>query len=277
MNVDLHTHSTASDGTLSPHELLAVAAASGVELLALTDHDTLAGFDALRGTASPLTLLPGVELSVAWTRRDVHVVGLNFDPDNRQLRALLDAQQQARAERAARIAAKLERRGADNMLALAREQAGGRTPGRVHFARGLVAAGVVKTTRDAFRRLLGDGKPADVRGDWVKLDDAINALRRAGGEAILAHPLTYRLSATGLRALLNEFAAAGGTAVEWADVSEHPNLARVLDERITAHRLAVSSGSDFHGSTQPWRRLGRIEPVPEHLPRIYERWQVASG
>lgn len=270
MRVDLHTHSNASDGTLSPAELAAAAGEAGIGMLALTDHDTIAGFDALRDTAHGLTLVPGVELSVIYKRRVVHVVGLGFDPDDEELRAALAGQREARTQRASQIAQRLTLRGAPDLLSAAAAIAGHAAPGRVHFAAALVAAGVVSNSRQAFRRLLGDGKPAHVRGDWLAMDAAVAIIHGAGGTAVLAHPLTYQLTATGLSTLVTAFADTGGDAVEWADTQAQPALAARLARLVTSLGLRVSSGSDFHGPGQPWRRLGRTDSVPAGLATIYD-------
>ncbi|MEM1261086.1 MAG: PHP domain-containing protein [Pseudomonadota bacterium] len=272
MNVDLHTHSTASDGTLTPAELVAAAAAAGVELLALTDHDTIDGYLSVRDESLPLKLVAGVELTVAWSRRDVHVVGLAFNADDSALNELLRRQRSARVERARTMAERLQRRGIPDMLSAATNAANGQVPGRVHFAQSLVAAGVVPTTRRAFKQYLGDGKACHVRGDWVTLPEAIACLTNAGGVAILAHPLGYRLTATSLTALVDDFAVAGGHAVEWSDTAEHASLAKRLHRCVTAHGLAVSSGSDYHGAAQPWRQLGRTDAVPADLRTVYGDW-----
>ena len=277
MRVDLHTHSSASDGALSPTELAAAASDAGVGMLALTDHDTLAGFDALRGSTLGLALVPGVELSVIYKHRVVHVVGLGFDPDNEKLRAALAGQREARTQRARQIAQRLEVRGAPDLLPAAATIAGHAAPGRVHFAAALVEAGVVSNSRQAFRRLLGDGKPAHVRGEWVAMDASVDLIRKAGGTAVLAHPLTYRLTATGLGTLVTAFAEAGGDAVEWADTLSQPALAARLAKLVAKLGLRVSSGSDFHGPGQPWRRLGRIDTVPAGLATIYDDADTAGA
>ncbi|MEM8981701.1 MAG: PHP domain-containing protein [Pseudomonadota bacterium] len=273
MRVDLHTHSTASDGSLSPAELVAAAANAGVDILALTDHDTIDGYLGICDVTLPLRLVSGVELTVKWSRRDIHIVGLAFDAADANLTALLARQHKARFERARAIAKRLAQRGMPDMLRAATAAANGQAPGRVHFARCLVDAGVVPTLRRAFRQYLGDGKPCHVRGDWAPLTEAIDCISSAGGVAVLAHPLGYRLTATGLMQLVDDFAAAGGHAVEWSDTLDQAALAKRLHQRISAHDLAVSSGSDYHGDGQPWRRLGRIDKVPDDLRTVYADWR----
>ncbi|MGI9286080.1 MAG: PHP domain-containing protein, partial [Pseudomonadales bacterium] len=168
MTFDLHTHSTASDGSLAPAELLQLAQARGVSVLAITDHDTLAGYFAARdwltssdGQHTALTLIPGVEISTQWGRQGIHVLGLNIDPHDTRLLKLLSAQQQLRAQRAAKIARKLEKLGMPGVADYLYEHVGEATQiGRPHIANSLMALGFVENAEQAFKKYLGNGKPA---------------------------------------------------------------------------------------------------------------------
>ncbi len=274
MVIDLHTHSTASDGALAPKELVEAALAAGVTMLALTDHDTLAGFDAVReSSAAEVNVIAGIEFSVCWTRRDVHLVGLDFDPDAPAIRAAVTKQQQARHQRAEKIAARLQRRGLPDLLAGATDIAGG-VPGRVHFARCLVNGGHVPDLRRAFKRYLGDGKPADARGNWLSLEAAVSLIRAAGGQPVLAHPLGYGLTKTALTQLVTDFHAAGGTALEWSASADRPDLSDRLLRLIRTLDLLVSSGSDFHSPVQSWRRLGGADPLPAGLTGVWTQFRA---
>lgn len=271
--VDLHLHTTASDGTLSPEALLARVQAAGLALMAITDHDTLAGFNRLRAQGLPtdVRLLSGIEWSARWRRGDVHIVGLALDADCPQLQARVATQQALRPERAARMADKLARCGLPDTLAGAMALAAGGSVGRLHFARHLVARGAVASEDEAFRRYLGDGGRAHVGCDWPLLAAVIEWTQQAAGVAVLAHPLKYRLSRSRLAELLGEFAAAGGDAVEWPAALDR-DTARWLHRLLKAQGLGVSVGSDFHGPDARWNRPGKVASPPDDLAVVWQRW-----
>jgi hypothetical protein len=207
--VDLHTHTSASDGELAPLALLQMQAAAGVGLTAFTDHDTLDGWDRIAAMAAPGAglprLLPGIEFSVDAAGREIHVVGLGFDPAHRAIRDGVASQQIRRRARAERIAARLEYLGVRGALAGAELEAAGAGLGRPHFARFLVVSGRVRTVDEAFHRYLGKGKPAACRMEWPAMAEATGWIRGAGGRAVLAHPLAYKMTRTRLRALIGQF------------------------------------------------------------------------
>lgn len=273
MIYDLHTHSTASDGTLSPPALLAHAAECGVDVLSITDHDTVAAYELL-GDPPPTgpTLVPGIELSTTWAGRGVHVVGLNIDPSNPVLRAGIAAQQAARIERAETIASRLEKLGLGNARIEVADTAGDAGVGRPHFARYLVDNGYVKDIGTAFRKYLGDGKPGDVRNGWAALDDVVRWIRAAGGSAVLAHPAKYRLTRTKLCALIEEFIAAGGVAIEVVSGPQEPGITRRLGALAVEFGLAVSGGSDFHHPSSTWSAPGRFPRIPDSLRPVWDLW-----
>ena len=194
MRFDLHSHSTASDGTLSPAELVAFAAEHGVDTLAITDHDTLAAYDELPDSL-PLQLVCGVEFSCLWQKRTIHVVGLDVDRNNPVLVELVEKQQAARLERAHVIADRLCRLRLANDFDEVFDRASG-VPGRPDFARALVERGAVPDVKTAFRKYLGAGKRGDVKAQWPELSPVIDAIRTAGGIAVLAHPSKYKLTRT---------------------------------------------------------------------------------
>lgn len=275
MVVDLHAHSNASDGELEPLDLLRRQAEAGVQLGAITDHDTLAGWDRLQllpeVPETGLRLLPGIELSVELAGVDVHMLGLGFDPDHPPLRQAVDRQQGRRRERAERIADRLEFLGVHGALAGAEAAAAGGALGRPHFAHFLVASGRVRTFEEAFRRYLGKGKPAACRVQWPPVQEAIEWIHAAGGRTVLAHPQAYRLSRGRLRALVAEFRAAGGDALEVA----MPGLASGVLESLAALSrgtgLRASAGSDFH-LCSGWNQAARIPPLPAGLAALWEEW-----
>lgn len=247
MLVDFHTHTTASDGALSPLDLLERARSRQVAALAITDHDTVAGYIAVRDRVPEgVTLYPGTELSCVWGGVNVHIVGLGFDPEHPALVAMLTRLDQARGERAAKIAERLDKAGMPGALAGALRIAGDSQIGRPHFAEWLVAQGYVSDPSAAFDRWLGRGKIGDVKTFWPPLAEVVAALVAAGGVAILAHPLKYDMTATKLRALCQDFAGAGGRAIEVVSGRQSADETARLDKLAASFDLAVSLGSDFH-------------------------------
>ncbi len=274
MVYDLHTHTNASDGLLSPEALADLARSRGVSVLSITDHDTVAGCEQLDTTALPgLTLIPGIELSTTWQGRGIHVVGLRIDPAEPALIAGIAAQQRARTARAEKIARRLDRNGANRLLEAAALHAGQAPIGRPHFARALVDAGIAKDVKTAFRRYLGRGKAGDVRNGWASLGEVVAWIHAAGGDAVLAHPGKYRLTATKLRQLAADFAAAGGDGIEVCCGSQPPAATATLAAVAEDHGLAASVGSDFHGPLTSWSAPGRYSPLPGGVKTIWERWQ----
>lgn len=276
---DLHTHSTASDGTLSPRALVERAAAAGVKVLALTDHDTTAGLAEAAAVAGELgvRLVPGVEISVTWGGRTVHVVGLGLDADNPELQAGLARLMEFRAWRAEEIGRRLERHGIEGAYEGARDLSNGRLIGRTHFARFLVSRGVARDTQSVFKRFLTSGKPGHVAGDWASLEEAVGWIRAAGGQAVLAHPARYDLRRTRLLRLLGDFRAHGGVGIEVVSGSHSRDDALNFARHAREQRLLASAGSDYHGPEQPWLELGRLPPLPEGCTPIWHDWPLPSG
>ena len=262
---DFHCHSLASDGVLSPEDLVARAAEYGVDALALTDHDTLAGLPAARAAADRhgLTLVNGIELSVLWGTREVHVLGLWVNPDCPVLSARVADQLEARRLRARRIGARLDKAARiEDSYGKACALADSDTPGRPWFARVLVEEGVVRDQRHAFNRFLKKGQSAFVSTPWVSLEQGIQDLRAGGGVAVLAHPQAYNLTRKRLRELVRDFRAAGGQAMEAVMPGLSPHQAGLLEECWRHFGLAVSGGSDFHSPQQKWLSLGGLPPFP---------------
>ncbi|WP_435949503.1 PHP domain-containing protein [Psychrobacter sp. DM8] len=275
MKIDLHCHSTCSDGTFAPAEVVRRAHVAGVDVLALTDHDTLAGIDEARAAANTydMQLINGVEISCEHTlsggygknkstNKIIHVVGLDFT-DRAQMHATLQQLQDSRATRGQRITEKLS-----TLLdiefdelwqeVLAKAGDNPQAVGRAHIGQVLFERGEVKTVQKAFDKYLADNKPAYVALDALSMADGIALIHACGGKAVLAHPTRYQLSATRVRKLIEEFAALGGDACELPADSEPLSTRRMVDRSITEHNLGVSTGSDFHGSNMPWRKLGDI-------------------
>ncbi|HEY9036651.1 MAG TPA: PHP domain-containing protein [Pseudomonadales bacterium] len=272
--VDLHLHTTASDGTLAPAELVALVASTDVALMAITDHDTLDGYRAVADSAATPALICGIEWSSRWSAGEVHVVGLGMNPEDPVFNERVQTQQAMRPARAARMAERLARCGIADALAGAEAIAQGGSIGRVHFARYLVQCGAVHSEDEAFRRYLGDGGRAHVRCEWPMLADIVHWTQAAGGVAVLAHPLKYRLTRTKLARLMTEFAEAGGDAIEWPYLQkgQDRDLERWLIRQMTAHGFKASVGSDFHGQDSRWNRPGKVARLPEGVEPVWTRW-----
>lgn len=271
---DLHTHSTASDGTLTPTELIARAGAAGVRVLALTDHDNTDGLaEAARAAdAQGLILIPGVEISVTWNTLTVHVVGLRLDPAGAELQTGLARLMEFRAWRAEEIGRRLAKHGIDDAYAGARALAQGRLVGRTHFARFLVGQRRAADTSEVFRHFLTRGKPGHVPGDWASLEEALGWIRGAGGEAVIAHPARYGLTRSRMQRLLGEFRELGGVGVEVVTGSHSRDEAFTFARHAREQRLRASAGSDYHGPENPWLELGRLPPLPEGCMPLWRDW-----
>jgi len=273
--IDLHCHSTASDGALSPEALIARAVEQGVSHLALTDHDTIAGLEVARGAASGsgLSLINGVELSCVWRSHTIHVVGLDFDERDPAFLTSLERQNENRWQRARMIADRLSRLNVDQLLERATKVAGGDVPGRPHFAEVLVEDGVVPKVAHAFKRYLGTGKPGDVKACWPDLPEVVQWIVAAGGIAVLAHPRKYRLTATRLRALTADFGRAGGKGIEVSVSGQSSGDLGFVAELARREKLWASQGSDFHFPGAPWCELGRIMKMPEGLEPVWHHFR----
>ncbi len=270
---DFHSHSTASDGALSPAELVRRAASHGVRHLALTDHDTVSGIAAARRAAEdlPLELIPGVEISVTWEKKCFHVIGLGTDPDCEVLKGGLAELQRLRDLRAERMAADLEKHGIGGSLEAVRDMAGDGMITRTHFARFLVARHYAPSVAEAFERYLVRGKPGYVATRWADLEQALEWIREAGGIAVLAHPLRYRITASWLRRFLTAFRSAGGLGIEVVSGNSTAEQIATCADYARRYRLLGSVGSDFHDPAFPWTELGRLAPLP---PGVTPVWQA---
>jgi predicted metal-dependent phosphoesterase TrpH len=271
MLFDLHSHSTASDGTLSPSALVKRAREQGVEVLALTDHDTTAGLaEARQAAGNDLTLINGIELSVSWNGQTIHIVGLGLDPDNVALQAGLARLREFREWRAGEIARRLEKKRIPGAFEGANAYAKGQLVSRTHFARFLVEKGYAETVGAVFKHYLVRGKPGYVPGKWAELEEAVGWIKGAGGLAVVAHPARYRITATRLRALLGEFRECGGVAMEVVSGSHNKDDCLSMAAHAKRQELFASQGSDYHGPENPWIELGRLRDMPEGCRPIWE-------
>lgn len=276
LHYDLHTHSLASDGTLSAAELVQRAAAAGIDVLALTDHDSIDGLAEARQAAVglPLRLIAGVEVSVTWSGQTVHIVGLNVDPDNAEFSAGLLSLQTFRDWRAEEIGRRLAKVGIADAYEGARRFARGRIVSRTHFAHFLVAQGRARSLREVFKKFLVHNKPGHVAGEWANLEQALGWIRAAGGEAVVAHPARYALTGSKLRRLLGEFKDCGGAAIEVVSGSHTTEDMLRMASVARALGLKASRGSDYHGPENPWVELGRIPPLPDGCVPVWQDWRL---
>jgi len=263
--VDLHCHSTASDGVLSPREVVLRAATQGVAVLALTDHDETKGL-AEAGTAArevSMRLVAGVEISATWAGRTVHVVGLYIDPENAVLRAGLLGNRAGRVERARRMAESLAKCGIGGAYEAAYALAPNKELiSRTHFARYLIDKGIAKDMKAVFKRFLVQGKPGYVPHQWAALADSIEWIRSAGGVAVLAHPGRYDIGRAKLELLISEFKEAGGAALEVVSGSHTADQVAAFARYAVEQGLMASCGSDFHAPGEGGRELGRMLAMP---------------
>jgi predicted metal-dependent phosphoesterase TrpH len=273
INLDLHSHSTFSDGTLTPESLVARAAQRGVTALALTDHDHTGGLGAARATAAEhgIRLIDGVEISVTWHGQTLHIVGLGIDPSDGVLQAGLAATRAGRVDRAEKMITALD------VLGIAGSRDGAKhfaaNPqmiGRTHFARFLVKQGAVRDINTAFKRFLGGGQPCYVPQQWASLSDAVRWINGSGGVAVIAHPGRYPLDAAQMRALLSEFRDLGGAAIEVVSSSHRPHHFAAFAARAREFGLAASAGSDFHAPGESYHDLGSLPALPSGLTPVWE-------
>jgi hypothetical protein len=273
LNADLHCHSVVSDGTLEPEVLAARAAANGVELWALTDHDEIGGQHRAAAAAHEqgMRYLTGTEISVTFASETVHIVGLGFDPEDPQMRRGLEQTRGGRGSRAHEIAAGLAQVGIKDAYAGALRYVGNpELISRTHFARHLVETGMCRDTGEVFRRFLTEGKPGYVPHRWASLKHAVQWIIEAGGLAVIAHPARYKLTANEEYALFTEFKAHGGRGVEVVTGSH--TAAEYLKYAEAAHEfgLAASRGSDFHSPDESHTDLGRLPYLPGGLTPVWE-------
>ncbi|ELY5930543.1 RNase RNM [Cronobacter turicensis] len=272
---DLHSHTTASDGLLTPEQLVHRAVEMGIHTLAITDHDTTAGLPAahqeIKHAGLALRLIDGVEISTLWENHEIHIVGLGIDIAHPDMIAFLDGQAQRRMQRAEMIAERLEKARIPGALEGARRLADGGVVTRGHFARFLIEDGRATNMANVFKHYLARGKTGYVPPQWCTIEQAIDVIHHSGGQAVIAHPGRYQLSAKWLKRLLNQFAAAGGDAMEVAQCQQAPNERNQLASYAGQFGLLASQGSDFHQPC-PWIELGRRLRLPDGLTPVWHRW-----
>ena len=271
---DLHTHSIASDGALTPEQLIKKAKAAGIDTLALTDHDTVEGLTDAQTAANKheLNFINGIELSTKWNDKPIHVVGLNIRANDE---AMLDAAKKLkilRNERAIKIGEKLEKAGIKKAYANARRIAADGTVTRQHFSQFLVEAGYAKDQKDVFKRYLVRNKPGYVSVAWPGLEETIDHINNAGGVAVIAHPLRYKITATKLRNMIEDFKALGGKAIEVVTGNNDRNEIETLTNYAKRFSIAASVGSDYHNDDMPWIKLGKLSTLSKDITPVWELW-----
>lgn len=273
---DLHSHTTASDGCLTPEALVHRAVEMRVGTLAITDHDTTAAIAPAREEISrsglALNLIPGVEISTVWENHEIHIVGLNIDITHPLMCEFLAQQTERRNQRAQQIAERLEKAQIPGALEGAQQLAQGGAVTRGHFARFLVECGKASSMADVFKKYLARGKTGYVPPQWCTIEQAIDVIHHSGGKAVLAHPGRYNLSAKWLKRLVAHFAEHHGDAMEVAQCQQSPNERTQLATLARQHHLWASQGSDFHQPC-PWIELGRKLWLPAGVEGVWQLWE----
>ncbi len=273
---DLHSHTSASDGLLSPEQLVHRAVEMRVGTLAITDHDTTAAIPAARAEIAraglALELINGVEISTVWENHEIHIVGLNIDIDHPAMGEFLQQQSARRIQRAQLIAERLEKAHIPGAWEGAQRLAQGASVTRGHFARFLVEQGKASNIADVFKKYLARGKTGYVPPQWCTIEQAIEVIHHSGGTAVLAHPGRYNLSAKWLKRLLAHFAERGGEAMEVAQCQQAPNERAQLAVYARQYGLLASQGSDFHQPC-PWIELGRKLWLPAGVEGVWLKWE----
>ena len=273
LNADLHCHSVVSDGTLTPEALAQRAKANGVQLWALTDHDEVGGQDRAMAAAKALGMkyLTGVEISITFAGKTVHIVGLGFDHHNEALVQGLRSTRGGRGERAKEMSAGLAKVGIQGAYEGALKYVGNpELISRTHFARFLVESGVCKDTSEVFRKYLTDNKPGFVPHRWASLENAVKWITGAGGVAVIAHPARYGFTANEEFALITEFINHGGRGIEVITGSHSSADALQYAETALEFNLAASRGSDFHSPDESHTDLGTLPWLPGQLTPVWD-------
>lgn len=280
MIYDLHSHTTASDGSLTPEELVLRAVERRVDVLAITDHDTIAGLAAAHAVIKqqelPIQLVNGVEISSTWCNHEIHVVGLNVDINNVVLQEFLSNQCEKRETRAMEMGCRLAKARIPDAYEGAKAIAGDASITRSHFAQYLVAQGVENTFQNVFKRFLAKGKTGYVPPNWATIEQAIEIIQQSGGQAVLAHPLQYKLTTKWLKRLLLAFQDAGGDAMEVGQPQQGITERTLLASYSRDYGLLGSVGSDFHRPSS-WTELGRNLYIPKDCDPVWQAWPLSSN
>lgn len=271
--IDLHTHTQASDGALSPTELVELAIANKTKMLAITDHDTIAGYEAARdfiqNDSLDIRLITGVEISTVWEGMGIHLVGLDFNPHHEAIVSLLKNQAKARQERAENILQKLQKIGFPMTIEELQSHAKTTHIGRPHIARLMLDKGYVSSIDKAFKKYLGAGKMGDVKSGWVDLVEATEAICHSGGVAVIAHPNHYKMTRSKLLRMIDDFIGAGGQGIEVISGKQHQDITRKLVQIAVDKGLCASLGSDFHRQLPYAATVGVLPRLPAHVVPVW--------
>lgn len=256
--IDLHVHSTASDGTLSPSELVETATLADLSAFALTDHDTVDGISEAKAAAAKASveLIPGVELSTEYKEKEVHMVGLFLEETNPKLLTHLASFRDNRDNRNQKMYQKLREEGFDITEEALRDMFPDAVLTRAHIARFLLEKGYIKSISEAFEKYIGDGCRCYVAREKITPQESIGLIHEAGGIAILAHPILYHMSDARLRELIVDCKACGLDGIEALYSTYQPGDERYIRRLAEEYDLKLSGGSDFHGSNKPHIQLG---------------------
>jgi predicted metal-dependent phosphoesterase TrpH len=267
--IDLHTHSHFSDGALSPEALVALAQTRLVEILALTDHDTVAGCERAAAACADagIRFVPGAELSCDWRGREVHVIGLDLDTQAPGLLQHCAAMAERRRERMRAIGQRLSAAGLPGDV-LIRAALAATAPTRTHVAQALCDAGIAADHEAAFEKWLASGRPAHVTAQWDPLESVVQRIRASGGTPVLAHPHRYRCSNGQLRSMVDTFKQSGGLGIEVSLAGMGPGDTDRVASLARRFELAGSFASDFHRPDVPWRPLGRFDKLPDGITPV---------
>ncbi|MBU2898217.1 RNase RNM [Vibrio hepatarius] len=277
MKIDLHSHTTASDGRLSVTQLIDRAVDFNVDVLAITDHDTVDSLHHAHHYVElnklPITLIDGIEISTVWQNKDIHIVGLDIDPKSSELKELIVKQQAHRQVRAELIAQRLAKATREGVFEEVKTIAGEAPITRAHFAKWLVDNGYAKTMQQVFKKYLTRDNPGYVPPSWCSMKEAVDAIHSAGGLAVLAHPGRYKLTAKWLKRLLGAFVEAGGDSMEVAQPQQGQQERRNLADYAIQYKLLASQGSDFHYPS-PWTELGKNLWLPSGVEPVWKDMDI---
>ncbi|STX51523.1 TrpH protein [Legionella busanensis] len=274
--IDLHCHSYFSDGLLSPKELIEKANSINLRVMALTDHDTIEGVKNLLKIKNDYSvkIITGIEFSTRWKKYDIHIIGLGVDIANYFFNDLINKQNNNRINRAKKISEKLADIGVNNAFERACQLAGHDRIGRPHFARLCVEDAKAIDIQAAFKQYLCRGKPAYVETPWISVAEAVEGIIKAGGQAVLAHPLKYQLTQTKLRELIKEFKQAGGEGLEVVSGNISLDQMNNVVALCRYFELLASTGSDYHGDSLSRISLGRQPQLPLNCTPIWHNWNI---
>ncbi len=275
MKVDFHCHTSASDGSLLPQDLINLAVQNKIDCLAITDHDTTVGYEGIIEFAQykGLELISGTEISCQWQGRTIHIVGLNIDIKHTGLQDGLLFNRELRWQRALQIADKLQKKNIPNVYEeLMSKIKPDDMVGRGHFAQLLIERGLVSNQKQAFDKFLIKGRPAYVAVEWPELSEVVAWITQAGGVAVIAHPHIYKMTATKLNKMITDFKEAGGEAIEVVNQPRVCSSQFGMADRAERFELYSSMGSDFHHPEHTWRGLGWLAPLPKKCRPVWEAW-----